>query len=652
MRRRQATVVFNDISGYTSLMQKNEDHAILLRQRHKEVVDRLTTAHHGTIIQYYGDGTLSIFDRASDAILCALSMQLEFAQVPQVPLRIGINAGDILLGPDGIYGDSVNIASRIERICVPGSILISSSVYDQIRQDNEIKTKDLGAFELKNVRTPIHIHAVCHDGIFVPEPQDLAGKLGFKEKTVMVLPFYNLSPDPEDDFFSDGITEQIITSLSELEGIRVTSRTSSFTFKDKQINLRQLHQEIGIDHVLEGSVRRHGKKVRITAQLIHAADDFHLWSETFTRELEDVFQLQDEIACKISNKLKAGFQQSMERRIVAQEDEPSTHSDVYEHYHRGRFEWKQKQPGFVDRSIHSFKQAVEADRDFYLAWPSLAKAYAFKCMYNQMLPAEAARLSEECLGQASRIDDDNPRTQNGWALHHVCFTWRWDLASKHIEQSGKVHDKGEFVLNNAVLHTSALYHLVHRRYDEAIRLLKKACKLDPVNPALHLELSKALLYSGDDEKALEVVAQVLHMRPDYHPAFELQGWILFDLGRQREGIESFRRFNSLSTFPLAGLAGLAYAHARTSRMTEAHKQTDLLEAVGQDLPGSLTHYDRAIAFLGQLEYDKMFDELQLALNARMPSLIFIDCDPVWDEIRRFHRYAELKSRIFGIINQS
>jgi adenylate cyclase len=203
MKRRQAAVVFNDISGYTSLMQSNEEKAILIRQRHKEVVDRLTSKHNGTIIQYYGDGTLSIFDHSIDAVECALSMQLEFKQSPEIPLRIGINCGDILLGPDGIYGDSVNIASRIERMSLPGSVLISSRVYDDIKTHQRIQTKELGQFELKNVRLPVTIYAVTNQGICVPDPQDLSGKVGFKEKSIIVLPFYNLSKDPDNDALTD-----------------------------------------------------------------------------------------------------------------------------------------------------------------------------------------------------------------------------------------------------------------------------------------------------------------------------------------------------------------------------------------------------------------------------------------------------------------
>lgn len=648
MKRRHAAVVFNDISGYTSLMQKNEELAVRLRQRHKEVVDRLTREHHGTIIQYYGDGTLSIYDHSMDAVKCAMAMQKEFNNSPVIPLRIGIHAGEILLGPDGVYGDCVNIASRIERICVPGSVLVSSKVVEEIRGHEDIITKDLGQFELKNVRSPMNLHAVINEGIRVPDPHDLAGKIGFKEKTVMVLPFYNLSNNPDDDFFSDGITEQIIYELSELDGIRVTSRTSSFTFKDKQINLRQLHQEMGIDHVVEGSVRRHGKKVRITAQLISAADDFHLWSETYTREVSDVFQLQDEIASMIANKLKAGFQQSYEKRIVIPREEPDQMSDGIEFYHKGRYEWKHKNPGYIERTIQYFKKSIEADKEFYPVWPALAKAYAYKGYYNLMPPDEAARLCLECIRESERLDRQNIRTQNALALYHTFFTWDWKAALSHLELAGKAQEQENFILNNSVLHTSGIYLMANNQLEKAVHVLQKGARLDPMNVAIQMELAKAFLFHQEHKKSLNVVNALIQSRPDALQAIELKAWILFTMGKQREGIEAFESFRNLSSFPVCGLAGLSYAYARTLRMKEAAEKKEMLAAVSHDLPSHLIHLDMAIAHLGAQEYEEMFEQLFFAARAKMPGLIFIESNPVWDEIRRFNDYRELKGLIFPV----
>ncbi len=463
MQRRLATVVFNDISGYTSLMQENETLAISLRLRHKEVVDRLTHQHNGKVIQYYGDGTLTLFNCSIDAVNCALSMQREFDESPQIPLRIGINSGEVLLGPDGIYGDCVNIASRIERMSVPGSILISENVHKDVINENGIQTKDLGHFELKNVKHPMHIHALVSEGITVPVQKDLAGKIGFKEKAIIVLPFYNLSKDPESDFLSDGITEQIIYALSDIEGLRVTSRTSSFAFKDKPVNLRELHQEIGIDHVLEGSVRQYGNKVRITAQLINAADDFHLWRETYNRELEDVFMVQDEIALSISNKLKASFQESIDRSNFnlnkkAKAPEPS----AFDYYTKGRYYWNQMLPGYVDRSIQNFQKTVEIDDSFYLGWAALAKAYAYKGLYNLMLPEIAAQHCLQGLNKATQLDAHHPHTKSGWALYHLFYTWDFKRAGENLLFDATSHQEN-FILQNPIRHAHGLHLLISNR---------------------------------------------------------------------------------------------------------------------------------------------------------------------------------------------
>lgn len=646
MKRRQAAVVFNDISGYTSLMQSNEEKAILIRQRHKEVVDRLTQQHKGTIIQYYGDGTLSIFDHSVDAVECALSMQLEFKNPPEIPLRIGINAGDILLGPDGIYGDSVNIASRIERMSLPGSVLISSRVFEEIKNHERIRTKDLGQFELKNVRSPVNIHAVINEGICVPDPEDLSGKLGYKEKSIMVLPFYNLSKDPENELFTDGITEQIIYTLSEIEGLRVTSRTSSFIFKDKQVNLRQLHQDLGLDNVLEGSVRREGKKVRITAQLINATDDFQLWSETYTRELCDVFQLQDEIASMISNKLKAGFQQSYNKRVAIPNEESTNGSDVYEHYHKGRYEWKQMHQGYIDRSIQSFRKAVDADHDFYPAWAALAKAYAYKGLYNLMMASEAEKSCMECLMQTQRLEPDNTKTQIAWALYHLFFTWNLKEVSRYLDQASKNKDQENFTVYNSVLHVSSLYQMVKNNPSQAITLLRKAFKLDPLNLSIQMDLANAFLFNGENKKALDAVNNIIRIRPDFLAAFEKKGWILYAMGQQREAIESFSYYKTHSTYPLAGLAGLSYVYARTLQSEHAAELKDLMMEIAEDLPTPV-YMDLAIAHLGAQEYPEMFQQLRLAYEARMPAIISVNANPLWDEAKRFNEYQELKSKIFG-----
>ncbi len=646
MNRKKVAVVFNDIQGYTSLMQENESYAITVRQRHKEVVDRLTRQFQGTIIQYYGDGTLSIFERCPDAVRCAVAMQLEFQHTPRIPLRIGINYGEVVEGPDGVYGDSVNIASRIERMSVPGSVLIAEAVYAEIREDPQLPARPLGQFELKNVRQPVGLFALAHPELSIPEPSELAGKVGFKEKSIIVLPFFNLSNDPQNESLSDEITEQVITALSQMEGLRVTSRTSSFTFKDKPVNLRQLHQELGIDNVLEGSVRRHGNKLRITAQLINAADDFQLWSETYHREVEDAFQIQDEIALMISNKLKASFQQTG-GRAVTPEDEDLALPGVEQHYQQGRFHWKQMQPGYLDVAIQHFRKALEEDAQFHPARAAIATGFAYKGYYHQMLPADASRTCLENLEEIQKKTGSYPRANPAWALYHLLYARDWKAVVDFIREANQKPEADPIIFQSTLWHVTALYQLICCEADKAVVTCRKALKADPLNPQGHIEMARILLFRREFLKALETVNHVLNLRPDLVPAHELKGWILFSMGRQREGIESFLVCRGKSTHPVSGLSGLAYAYARTSQPARAHETKEMMVSLFQDLPMYAPHYDLALAHLGSQEYDQMFEQLRLANEARMPDLIFIEINPIWDEIRRFNEYRQLVQRIFG-----
>ncbi len=645
MKRKQAAVVFNDIQGYTSLMQENETYAVQIRQRHKEVVDRLTREYKGTIIQYYGDGTLSIFDQSIDAVQCALHMQKEFLDSPRIPLRIGIHAGEVLLGPDGVYGDSVNIASRIERMSVPGSVLISDSVFNEIKNIKGIRTKELGQFELKNIRHPIGLHAMISEDITVPDPVELAGKRGFKEKSILVLPFINLSGDPENENFSDEITEQVIAALSQMDGLRVMSRTSSFTFKEKVVNLRRIHQEFGVDNVLEGSVRKHGNKVRITAQLINAADDFHLWSETYHREVADVFQVQDEIAAMISNKLKASF---IQNAFLAKQDMASTPvDDAAGHFRKGIYCWKEMQPGYIDQSMEEYKKALEIDANFFPAWTSLAAAYAFKAFHNQVLASSAAQCCKDCLDEAVRLNPDHSRTHAAVGLYHLFFTWNWKEAVNGIRLAMKHQDSDQFFYQASILHTAGIYLVSMKHFEESIAVFKNALKKDPLNIAIQMELARAYLYQRNFAKAMDTLQAVLRSKPESAEAQEALGWIYFSMGQQRQGIESFEHARSNATLTITGMAGLAYAYARTSQTLLAEKTKQLLISFYQDLPDYSPHYGMALAHLGAQEYKAMFEHLYKAAEARMPILIYLDANPIWDEIKRFSTYHDIQKKVFG-----
>src|SRR5688500_2663600 len=302
--RQLVAILFADMVGYTALMQEDEYYAKLKRKRLKEVLTAQMQIYHGNILQNYGDGSLSIFKSAIDAVNCAIAIQLQLKERPSVELRIGIHTGDVTVEDDTIYGDGVNIASRIESLALGGSIFISEKVHDEVKNQQELKTQELGFFELKNVKHPVKVFAIANHGVTIPTRSEITGKTKQPSNRLAVLPFVNMSADPENEYFSDGITEELLNALTRVDGLQVTSRTSAFAFKGKNHDIRDIAIQLNVDKVLEGSVRKAGNRVRITAQLINAADGYHIWSENYYRNLTDIFEVQDEISAIIANRLR------------------------------------------------------------------------------------------------------------------------------------------------------------------------------------------------------------------------------------------------------------------------------------------------------------------------------------------------------------
>jgi len=333
--RQLAAVMFTDMVGYTALMQEDENKAKKNRDRHRAVLEQLIQDHHGLILQYYGDGTLSIFGSAIEAIESAVEIQQELQKDPKIPLRIGMHVGDIVYSDDGVYGDAVNIASRIENLSVPGGVLISDKVYDEIKNHHEFSTTTLGEFELKNVKRPVELFAITNDGLQIPTKKTLKSSAKTTSKTIAVLPFVNISADPDNEYFSEGITEEIINALTKIEGLNVTARTSSFALKGKDIDIREVGTMLGVSSVLEGSVRKAGNKVRITAQLINTNDGFHIFSEVYDRELKDIFAVQDEISLMIANKFRENLEGPPKKELT--EKPPTENLEAYDLYLKGRY---------------------------------------------------------------------------------------------------------------------------------------------------------------------------------------------------------------------------------------------------------------------------------------------------------------------------
>ncbi|MBO0738795.1 MAG: adenylate/guanylate cyclase domain-containing protein, partial [Alphaproteobacteria bacterium] len=340
MERRLAAILAADVAGYSRLVGEDEEGTLeRLRVLRREVVDPMIKEHRGRIVRVTGDGLLVEFSSVVDAVRCAVDTQREMglrnAGLPgnqRIELRVGINLGDIIDDEQDIYGDGVNVAARLEALAAPGGICVSRVVRDQVRDKLNFSFDDRGEQQVKNISRPVRVFDVnmtANTMAITPNPAARAPLPLPDKPSIAVLPFQNMSGDPEQEYFADGMVEEIITALSRIRWLFVIARNSSFTYRGKSVDVKQVGRQLGVRYVLEGSVRKGGNRVRITAQLIEAETGAHLWADRFDGSLEDVFDLQDNVAINVAGVIEPTLQAAEVRRSAARPVNDLTAYDLY-----------------------------------------------------------------------------------------------------------------------------------------------------------------------------------------------------------------------------------------------------------------------------------------------------------------------------------
>ena len=635
--RQLAAIIFTDMVGYTALMQQNEEKAKKNRDRHRKVLEESTKDHHGLILQYYGDGTLSVFGSAIEAVECAVEIQQNLQKEPAVPLRIGIHIGDVVYADDGIYGDAVNIASRIENLSAPGAIFISGKVFDEIKNHPELPAKSLGEFELKNVKLPVHVFAIEKEGLAIPELVDLKSISTKSIKSIAVLPFVNMSADPENEYFSDGITEELLNALTKVNGLQVTSRTSSFAFKSKNEDVRQIGKKLNVISVLEGSVRKSGNKVRITAQLINTADGYHIWSDVYDRTLEDIFEVQDEISRKIANTLREKLTGSEAKEKIVKSQ--TTNLDAYNKYLMGRFYYNKWSPHDGKKAIKFFEEAIHMEKDFALPYLGLSKCYCLLGSMGQLSSDIAFPKAKETAAKALTLD-------KSLAESHVSLAWVrffYELDWKGAEESYKK----TILLNpdSADAHQGyAMILLVKEKYEEALTEIELAIKLDPLSLLINYSFAYVHYCSGRYEDALNQYDKTLEIDPTFRGALEGKGYVFSRMGELEKAIKIFKQLYKQLDDPLKGVTGLGYAYAKIGNIEEAEKCLQKLKEREQKEKDVTLFMDFAIIYSGLKNNDKVFYYFEKAIELKV-GILFMFADPEWRGVRSDTRFEKLKKNI-------
>ncbi len=516
VQRRLAAILCADVQGFSRLMGENEEATLRALKASHEIMSGLIGGHRGRVVNAPGDSLLAEFGSVLEAVRCAVAIQDALARrndgaapADRMAFRIGVNLGDVMVEGGALYGDGVNVAARIESIAQANGICVSGSAYEQVAGKLELEFEDLGEKQVKNIARPVRVYRVVRGGApAAPQAAPQAAAAALDRPAVAVLPFQNMSGEPGEEYFSDGITEDIITDLSKLSGLLVIARNSTFTYKGRALDVRQVGRELGASHVLEGSVRRAGGRVRITAQLIDAGTGHHAWAERYDRSLQDIFAVQDEITREIvaalDVKLLRGEQATAWRRLLKR-------PEALDAYYRGLECLNRIEREANVQAAACFGHVIELEPGSPLghlgaAWTHLsASRYGWSDSAPQSLKC-AADLARRALELDERCADA-----------HALLGYYHLLANQHDEAIAAGERSVALAPNHADNAANlACSYVVSGRPSEAIAQMRRAMRLSPIYPTWYLNILGVGHYQrGEHDEAERALKLALEREPGY-----------------------------------------------------------------------------------------------------------------------------------------
>ena len=582
MERRLAAILAADVVGYSRLMGADEAGTLeRLKSLRKELVQPKITGRGGRIVKLMGDGLLAEFPSVVEAVQCAVDIQQGMAEREpgisddrRMRLRIGVNLGDIIVEGSDIYGDGVNVAARLEGLSEPGGVVLSDDAYRQVRDRLDLPWQDDGEHEVKNIARPIRIWRWSPMG----KPRSAGGHAAAArpspdQPSIAVLPFDNMSGDAEQGYFADGITEDIITALSKISKLRVIARNSTFAYKGQARDLRRIARELGVLYVLEGSIRRGGDRLRITAQLIDADTGSHVWAERYDRGVADIFDIQDEITKEIVTALRVKLTDGEEAFVLAR---GTSNIEAWQCCTRAsELFMRFNAYDYLEARVLA-EQAIRLDPDYAYAWAALGFTYFWdgRLGYTDDSDAKFVR-ANECAERAMNLDD----------------TVSWSIGlSALVAAPLNRHDEGVEVARRGIelypgsadvraFLAIALLHAGH--YREAAEHLRAAMALNPFYPTWYRNgLARALVFSDELDEALVLCDEILGIDPGFLQAWLLRAYICGQTGREadsRDAVHEVRRLApNLRIGHLAGLLLIVDAPA-TQRFLDGVREAGLPE---------------------------------------------------------------------------
>ena len=561
--------MFTDMVDYTTMSEKNEALALTLLEDHRQLLRPVFVKHGGHEVKTVGDGFLVEFPSALEAVRCALEIQqVMYKRNQSVPserkilLRVAVHLGDVEHRDGDVYGDAVNIASRIQSLTDPGGICITQQVFDHVRNSEEFRTEALGQNQLKNVRTPTEVYRVLRP----MEGASLTKIDSLESRRVAALPLAILSSDQRDEYFADGLTEEIINTLSSIPGLKVIARTSVMKYRQVNKTVGEIGRELKVGTILEGSVRKAGSRLRITVQLIDVGSEAPIWAQKYDRELEDVFKIQTDIAERVAEALKVELLR--ENRAIIEQKAPED-IGAYVLYLRGRYHWSKRTREDLERAIAYFGEAIRKDPNYALAHAGMADCYTLMGRHLYLPAKEAFSKARDYANRALELNDNLAEAHTSLAAVLLIYNWDWDAAEDQFRRAIQLNP------NYATAH---YWHSVllqtTGRLQESVTAAEKAQVLDPLSPVIGMGVVQAYFLSGQYDKAVDECHKYLEMDPNFIVAHDYLVHLHVQNGLFEEAAEEAKRLVEISERKAEARAHLAYVHAASGKTEEAKKLFD------------------------------------------------------------------------------
>jgi class 3 adenylate cyclase/TolB-like protein/Tfp pilus assembly protein PilF len=696
MARRLAAILAADVVGYSRLMAADEAGTLAaLKALRRHFIEPKIAEHHGRIVKLMGDGALVEFASVVDAVRCAVEIQQGMPERArdgppdrQIRFRIGINLGDIIIEDDDIHGDGVNVAARLERLAQPGGICVSRTVRNHVQDKLALAFEDMGERTLKNIPRPVHVFRVVPEGAAAargsrarlvkarwtwvaaaavvllvaaagaglwlrsdqrPHPSEQAGTPATASATpaqapqvpldkyrIAVLPFVNMSADADNEYFSDGITEELISKLSRLHDLTVIARTSIMQYKETNRSVGQIGHELRAGTILEGSVRKAGDRLRITAQLVDVESEGHLWSEDYDRELTDVFAIQSDVAEHVAEALQLTLKPAEKAQIAKA---GTGDVEAYNAYLRGLYHYNTWSKEGLEKSLEYFAQAIARDPAFAKAYAAMAFSYDLLAEYGYLPPDEAFPKVKAAAHRALEIDATTAEAYTGLALAANYHDFDWVRADEGFRRALELNP------NSVVTHDwyGVNYLSPMGRHEEAFAHGKRAKELDPLTPYIRVDLGWSYNHARQYDEAIAECEPILDIDPNFYFTYWCLGFAYWQKGMLEEAIAAYERGVELEPHDLAQNADLAIVYGDAGMDDRAQKILEEYEEKARR--EYVPPYTLAMGHMAVGDLDSTFEWLEKMYEERSPVLVWMNEHARYDRLRGDPRFQQLLRKI-------